>query len=146
MSRCVDCWPEDGSKPDLELYYNSDWFDNTILAEKGPDHQVATYETPLVVNGKTDPVADRVGVLTISEFLTKNTYIDTFSIILQNGSITFIDDEITTDNSSLWGPNKVLPFRIVSGARDYLFVKGYVVVVTDENNGRILQFYFGKHD
>lgn len=43
-------FPVDGYKPDFVLYYNADWFDNTILAEKGPDHQVATYEVPVVVD------------------------------------------------------------------------------------------------
>jgi hypothetical protein len=117
---------------------------NTILAETSPSNQVATYETPLVVEGSTDPNVGQAGVLTISEFLTPSTYIDTYSILLKDGTISFIDEERTNDGSSLWGPNQVLPFRIVSGTKNFLFVKGYVVVVTDDKNGRFLQFYFGK--
>jgi hypothetical protein len=141
---CDNCWPVDGSKPDFVLYYNSDWFVNTILAEKGPENNVATYEVPVVVLGSTDPNVGQAGLITISEFLTPSTYIDTYSILLKDGAISFIDEERTNDGSSLWGPNQVLPFKILTGTKNFLFAKGYVVVVTDENNGRQLQFYFAK--
>lgn len=42
------------------------------------------------------------------------------------------------------GPDKVLSFKIISGTKNFLFAKGYVVIVTDKNNGRQLQFYFAK--
>jgi len=66
------------------------------------------------------------------------------NFILADGVITCLDSKITTNNSSISAPGQVLSYKIISGEGSYLFVQGYVVIVTDANNGRDVQFYFGN--
>jgi hypothetical protein len=141
----VPNFPLSGSPPDLTFYYNSNWLNAVVLAEKS-ENKLTNLNVPITLDDASDPLTQNIGYILIPESLGDKVYSDPFIITFTKeaggGSITFSDNQISAD--TIWGPNQTLVFKITGGSGDYSFSSGYVAVKTTIDGGRFFYVYFFK--
>jgi len=143
----VPNFPLPGSPPDLTFYYNSNWINSVVLAEKS-GNKLVNSNLPITLDDKSDPLTQSIGIILVPEVKGDKSYSDPFVVCFNEesggGSITFSDNQIS--NNDTWGPNETLTFRITGGSGNYLFSNGFVVVKTSEDKGRYFSVYFFKSE
>lgn len=142
---CVPNFPEPGTPPDLTFYYNRNWLNAVALADQS-GNSLTNISIPITLKDTDSPLTQAIGYVLVPEAVGDNVLTDPFVIQFTqaagSGSITFTDNQISTDNT--WGPNQSLTFQLTGGTGNYAFTQGFVTVNTTADKGRYFSVWFFK--
>jgi hypothetical protein len=141
----VPNFPEPGTPPDLTFYYNRNWLNVVTLADQS-SNSLSNLSFPITLKDTDDHLTQAIGYALVPEAASDKVLTDPFVIQFTqaagSGSITFTDNQLSTDNT--WGPDQTLTFQLTGGTGNYAFSQGFVTVKTTADKGRYFYVYFFK--